>query len=81
MDPIAWTRAFSAGFEDFQQRCASGSTSVSVVTERVSPPEYFAVLSEVFFERPDLLRRYYAAVYEQMRQFYRQDPCRNSGCW
>lgn len=32
--------------------------------------------SEVFFEAPDLLRHEYPAVYEQLRQFYRQDPLR-----
>ena len=77
MDPIAWTRAFSTGFEDFQQRCRIGDHIDISCYGASSPAEYFAVLSEVFFERPDLLRRYYAAVYEQMRLFYRQDPCRN----
>jgi len=74
MDPVAWTRAFSAGFEDFQQRCRVGDPIGISCYGASSPAEYFAVLSEVFFERPDLLRRYYAAVYEQMRLFYRQDP-------
>jgi Mlc titration factor MtfA (ptsG expression regulator) len=39
-----------------------------------SPAEFFAVLSEIFFERPDLLRRHYGAVFEQMKRYYRQDP-------
>jgi len=39
-----------------------------------SPAEFFAVLSETFFERPDLLQRHFDAVYEQLRQYYRQDP-------
>jgi len=74
MNPVAWTHAFSAGFEDFQQRCRIGEHIGISCYGASSPAEYFAVLSEVFFERPDLLRKYYAAVYEQMRQFYRQDP-------
>ena len=74
MDLVAWTRAFSAGFEDFQHRCRAGDHIGISCYGTSSPAEYFAVLSEVFFERPDLLRRYYAAVYEQMRLFYRRNP-------
>ena len=32
--------------------------------------------SEVFFEAPEVLRAEYPAVYDQLRQFYRQDPLR-----
>ena len=77
MNPVAWTHAFSAGFEDFQQRCRVGEHIGISCYGASSPAEYFAVLSEVFFERPDLLRGYYAAVYEQMRQFYRREPGRD----
>lgn len=38
------------------------------------PAEFFAVLSELFFERPDALAKMYPAVYGQFTQFYRQDP-------
>lgn len=39
-----------------------------------NPAEFFAVLSEGFFETPALIREDYPRVYEQLRQFYRQDP-------
>ncbi len=39
-----------------------------------SPAEFFAVMSEVFFEHPQLLADLYPAVYEQLARFYRQDP-------
>ena len=39
-----------------------------------SPAEFFAVLSEVFFADPLLLRHEYPRVYEQCAAFYRQDP-------
>jgi Mlc titration factor MtfA (ptsG expression regulator) len=38
------------------------------------PAEFFAVMSEAFFETPTLLQAQYPAVYDQLRQFYRQDP-------
>ncbi|MGH8645094.1 MAG: zinc-dependent peptidase, partial [Gammaproteobacteria bacterium] len=35
---------------------------------------FFAVLSEYFFDNPILLAQVYQKVYEQLRDFYRQDP-------
>ena len=74
MDRAAWTHAFSAGFEDFEQRCARGEDFGIDHYAATSPAEFFAVLSEVFFERPDLLQRHYGAIFEQMKRYYRQDP-------
>lgn len=39
-----------------------------------SAGEFFAVISEAFFETPELLQPAYPRVYEQLRLFYRQDP-------
>ncbi len=74
MDLTAWTEAFSAGFEDLRHKCSAGEDIGIDCYAASSPAEYFAVLSEMFFERPDILQRHYAAVYGQMRQYYRQDP-------
>ncbi|HNF92974.1 MAG TPA: zinc-dependent peptidase, partial [Accumulibacter sp.] len=38
------------------------------------PGEFFAVMSEAFFETPALLRTEYPALYAQLAGFYRQDP-------
>ena len=39
-----------------------------------STGEFFAVMSEVFFEEPVLLRAEYADFYALLCRFYRQDP-------
>ena len=39
-----------------------------------NPAEFFAVVTEAFFERPRQLRARHPALYEQMKQFYQQDP-------
>lgn len=70
----AWTDALSAGFADLQHKCSHGQDIGIDCYAASSPAEYFAVMSEVFFERPDIIRHYYADVYEQLRQYYRQDP-------
>jgi Mlc titration factor MtfA (ptsG expression regulator) len=38
------------------------------------PAEFFAVVSEAFFEMPLMVKRLFPAVYEQLALFYRQDP-------
>lgn len=79
MDGETWTRVFSDGFEDLLRRCEHGEDIGIDCYAATSPAEFFAVLSETFFERPDLLQRHYGAVYEQMRQYYRQDPLARAG--
>jgi MtfA peptidase len=74
MDFESWTHAFSAGFEDFQRRCDRGDDIGIDCYGASSPAEFFAVLSETFFERPDLLHHHYGPIYEQLQQYYRQDP-------
>ncbi len=74
MDATAWTEVFSAGFEDLKARCSIGEDIDIDCYAASSPAEFFAVSSEVFFERPDVLRHHYAAVYELLRQYYQQDP-------
>ncbi len=74
MDSSTWVEVFTAGFEDFQHKCRTGQATDIDCYAASSPAEFFAVLSEVFFERPDVLLKHYANIYSQMRQYYRQDP-------
>ncbi|MBN2446966.1 MAG: zinc-dependent peptidase [Phycisphaerae bacterium] len=39
-----------------------------------SPAEFFAVVTETFFEQPRELRDRHAHLYDQMRLYYQQDP-------
>jgi Mlc titration factor MtfA (ptsG expression regulator) len=38
--------------------------------------EFFAVATEAFFEKPAQLEREHAALYAELKRFYRQDPAR-----
>ncbi len=44
-----------------------------------TPAEFFAVISEAFFELPETVRVAFPHVYEQLVQFYRQNPRARSG--
>jgi len=74
MDVTRWVSALSDAYEDFQQRLNTWNDVPIDSYAASSPAEFFAVFSEVFFERPDILKYYYPRVYEQFKQFYRQDP-------
>lgn len=69
-----WVKAFTAGFESFQHKCKTGKFHGIDCYAATSPAEFFAVLSEVFFERPAMLKQHYVAIYEQLQQYYHQDP-------
>ena len=74
MSVKAWADAFSHAFADFQARTDRGEETLIDPYGAESPGEFFAVLSEVFFERPATIERVYPAVYRQLAGFYRQDP-------
>jgi len=76
MSRVAWTEALSTAYEDL---CARLDRHHHVGIDPYgaeNPAEFFAVLSETFFERPRLLKDVYPKVYEQFSLFYRQDPLR-----
>jgi len=69
-----WVKVFTAGFEHFQHRCKTNHLYGIDCYAATSPAEFFAVLSEVFFERPAILKKHYVDIYEQLQQYYKQDP-------
>lgn len=79
MDYHQWRVVFSAAFDDLTRRVDKGKESLldPYVTEDAG--EFFAVMSEHFFETPHLLIMEYPDVYRQLALFYRQDPAERLG--
>ncbi len=74
MDAAAWAQDFSTAYEDLCRRVDSGEDTAIDPYATADPAEFFAVLTEVFFETPHLLDAEYPAVYQQLQQFFRQHP-------
>lgn len=74
MNPEDWARDLQTAYDDLCRRVDNGEETVIDPYAAESPAEFFAVLSEYFFEAPDLLHQVYPAVYGQLRQFYLQAP-------
>lgn len=70
MNPDTWTKLMENAFADFQIHPKAGMDRYGAT----NPAEFFAVLSEVFFETPSSLHDAYPELYEIMSRFYRQTP-------
>ncbi|NNJ95335.1 MAG: zinc-dependent peptidase [Halobacteria archaeon] len=69
-----WNEAFTHAYEDMHARISRDEETPLDGYAAESPAECFAVFSEYFFEAPSRLLTVYPAVYDQLAQFYRQDP-------
>ena len=69
-----WADAFGRAYERFCREVDAGREGWLDPYASSAPCEFFAVLSEYFFEAPHWVARDYPAVYAQLRLFYRQDP-------
>lgn len=74
MSRAAWTEAFTAAYEDLCARLDRHQPVAIDPYAAEDPAEFFAVLSETFFEQPRQVAESYPQVYEQLQRFYRQDP-------
>jgi len=74
MHRAAWAATMTAAYRDFCARVDAREDTIIDPYAAESPGEFFAVMSEAFFELPDVLQDEYPAVYAQFRSFYRQDP-------
>ncbi|HET7597485.1 MAG TPA: M90 family metallopeptidase [Burkholderiales bacterium] len=74
MDRARWANAFSAAYGDFCARVDRGESLPIDAYAAEDPGEFFAVLSEAFFEIPLEVRGKYPEVYRELAAFYRQNP-------
>ncbi len=79
MSRRAWRGAFEPAYADFRARVDAGEDTALDPYAADAPAEFFAVMSEAFFETPQLLHDEYPAVHDQLRLFYRQDPLARVG--
>jgi MtfA peptidase len=74
MQRSRWAAAFTAAYDDFCRKVDDGLELGIDEYAAESPAEFFAVMSEAFFEAPSEVRELYPDVYGQLAQFYKQDP-------
>ncbi|MGB8338887.1 MAG: M90 family metallopeptidase [Burkholderiales bacterium] len=74
MSRIGWSLAFKTAFEKFKIAVNNKIDTEIDPYAAEDPAEFFAVMTEAFFEMPDVVSREFPDVYQQLTLFYRQNP-------
>ena len=69
-----WEREFAREFEALGKRADKRVPTLLDWYGAESPAEFFAVLTETFFEKPADLKGRHPELYGLLARFYRQDP-------
>ena len=70
----SWSRVFQENYADFLQLSEEGKETVLDAYGATNPPEFFAVATEAFFEKPRQLFQSRPELYDEMRKYYGLDP-------
>ena len=70
----SWARVFGVEYEALRQATADATPTLIDQYGATNPAEFFAVVTELFFERPLALRDRHPDMYGELRAFYQQDP-------
>lgn len=68
-----WPAIMQQAYDDLCLRVARGEAGLDPYAT-TNPGEFFAVISETFFTRPEALQQAYPEVYQQLAAFYQEDP-------
>lgn len=69
-----WRRVFSHEFIQLRELVAEHRLSLIDAYGAVSEGEFFAVVTELFFERPRVFAEQHPQLYDELRKFYRLNP-------
>lgn len=69
-----WSDVFWDEYERFCDEVDAGRETFLDPYAATEPAEFFAVVTETFFQQPLELRSEHAGIYEQLRRYYRVDP-------
>lgn len=69
-----WSQVLGAEFRLLQRRTALGVDTLFSDYGATDPGEFFAVISEVFFEQPQRMADEHPALYRELALFYGLDP-------
>jgi Mlc titration factor MtfA (ptsG expression regulator) len=71
---IAWARVLQKDYEKLRRATARNSPTFLNKYGATNPAEFFAVATEFFFEKSKELKEIHPDLYNELKQFYQQDP-------
>ncbi|CAA6827150.1 MAG: Unknown protein [uncultured Thiotrichaceae bacterium] len=69
-----WSTILSKEFESLQEAAWSGDRALLNSYGATNPAEFFAVVTEHFFEQPEALAKQHPELFEVFRNYYQVDP-------
>ena len=73
-DYKSWTKVFSEEYTQLRDEIAAHKKTLIDGYGAVSEGEFFAVVTELFFERPILFKKEHLELYKELEKFYRLNP-------
>lgn len=71
-----WISVLGPEFERLAETCQHGHRGFIDCYGATNPAEFFAVVTETFFERPAAFRFHHEEAYSVLKDFYRMDPAK-----
>ena len=75
-DGATWKAVMTREYEALAAAAERGEETLLDPYGASAPAEFFAVLTETFFELPDELLHWHPELFEQIQRYYRVDPAR-----
>lgn len=69
-----WAEVLTKEYGELKKRVSNGTNTVLDSYAITSPPEFFAVATETFFEKAGEMKNKLPELYEQLKKFYGLDP-------
>jgi Mlc titration factor MtfA (ptsG expression regulator) len=69
-----WANVLSAEYEALQKKKKKRRRSVMNKYGATNPAEFFAVVTETFFEKSRQMKKKHPDLYEELRDYYKLDP-------
>lgn len=70
----AWSKVFSQEYTRLRKKITANKKTLIDGYGAMSEGEFFAVVTELFFERPILFKKEHAELYEELTKFYHLNP-------
>jgi Mlc titration factor MtfA (ptsG expression regulator) len=70
----AWARILGREYQALSEAADDGRPTLLDKYGATNPAEFFAVVTEYFFEQPRQLKALHPELYEELKLYYRQDP-------
>ena len=68
-----WAQVFSREFEELQIKLSKGKSTLIDSYGATNPAEFFAVVTELYFERPAQMRKRHPELFDVMKNYYQLD--------